>query len=75
MIQRHLQGETWSLMAIESLLERGGLPDWREFARALRQDRRLAEATLHVCDGPVDPGSAELARTLVAHLYPDLRRT
>lgn len=75
MIHRHLQGQEWSLMAIESLLERGKLPDWREFARALRQDRLLAEATLRVCDGPVDNGSAELARTIVFHLYPDLRET
>lgn len=58
MIHRHLQGQAWSLMAIESLLERGKLPDWREFGRAVRQDRTLAEAALHVCDGPVDEGSS-----------------
>lgn len=75
MIHRHLHGQDWSLMAIESLLERGKLPDWQEFARALRQDRLLAEATLRVCDGPVDEGSVELARTIVFYLYPDLGET
>jgi len=73
MIHRHLQGEEWSLMAVESLLERGKLPDWQDFGRALRQDRRLAEETLHVCEGVVDEGSAELARALIFHLYPELR--
>ena len=73
MIHRHLQGQAWSLMAIESLFERGKLPDWQEFGRALRQDSALASATLRVADGPVDEGSAELARTLVFHLYPELR--
>lgn len=62
-------------MAIESLLERGKLPDWQEFARALRQDHLLAEAALRVCDGPVDEGSAELARTIVLYLYPELHRS
>jgi len=73
MMHRHLEGQEWSLMAIESLLERGKLPDWREFGRALRKDRLLAEATLCVCDGPVDEGSGELAKAIVFHLYPDLR--
>lgn len=70
MIHRHLQGQAWSRMAIESLLERGTLSDWREFAAALRHDPALIEAALRVCEGPVDEGSAELARTLVFHLYP-----
>lgn len=73
MIHRHLHDQSWSLMAIESLLERGKLADWQEFARAMHRDRSIAEAALRVCEGPVDEGSAELARTLVFHLYPDLR--
>ena len=73
MIHRHLNSTDWSLMAIESLLERGALDDWREFGRAIRGDRAIAEAALRVCDGPVDEGSAALARTLVFHLYPELR--
>jgi hypothetical protein len=74
MIHRHLQGQAWSLMAIESLFERGKLPDWQEFGRALRESETLASATLRVAAGPVDAGSAELARTLVFHLYPGLRQ-
>jgi hypothetical protein len=72
MRHRHLTGETWSLMAIESLLERGELDDWREFARALRGDPHLARATLRACEGPVDPGAAELGRTIVFQLHPEL---
>ncbi|MCC6423780.1 MAG: hypothetical protein IT447_09910 [Phycisphaerales bacterium] len=74
MIHRHLKGQTWSLMAIESLLERGKLRDWQNFGWSLKDDPELALAALRVADGPVDEGSAELARALIFHVYPQLRQ-
>jgi hypothetical protein len=59
-------------MAIESLLERGELDDWREFARALRQNERLARDTLRVCEYVEDQASAALARYLVRSQHPGL---
>ena len=43
MQHRNIHDGGWSLMAIESLFERGGeLPDWREFTAALKDDPSLA---------------------------------
>jgi hypothetical protein len=58
-------------MAIESLLERGRLADWREFAQALSQSEGLAADTLRVCEYAEDRRSAALARTLVYSCYPE----
>jgi hypothetical protein len=59
-------------MAIDSLFERGTLHDWREFARALRNDAALARNALLMCERNSNPGSAALARTLVEHFHPQL---
>ncbi len=72
MHHRHLTTAQWTLMAIESLIERGQLDDWREFARALRNSKRLAADTLRVCEYIEDRPSAALARVLVSSCYPDL---
>jgi hypothetical protein len=60
-------------MAIESLLERGRLSDWREFANALSKSERLAADTLRVCEYAEDRRSAALARFLAISCYPGLR--
>ena len=73
MRHRHLATEQWTLMAIESMMERGQLADWREFAQALRKSERLAADTLRVCQYVEDRPSAALARTLVFSCYPELR--
>ena len=56
-------------MAIHSLFERGRLPDWREFAQALRNDEELARNTLSICERHPDERSAALARVLVEHFH------
>lgn len=56
-------------MAIASLFERGERPDWEEFAAALRADRELAHATMHVCEWHPDLESGALAKVLIRHLY------
>lgn len=72
MKHRNLTTEEWSLMAIDSLFDRGQLPDWREFARALKGDAQLARKTLRVCARHDDQESAALARTLVEYFHPTL---
>ena len=37
MMHRNLTTSEWTLMALESLMERGQLGEWREFARLLRE--------------------------------------
>lgn len=69
MRHRHLTTQQWTLMAIESLLERGQLADWREFARDLGQSKRLAADTLRVCEYAEDRRSAALAKILVVSRY------
>jgi hypothetical protein len=61
-------------MAIESLLDRGHLADWREFAQALSKSERLAGDTLRVCECAEDRRSAALAKVLVFSCYPELAR-
>ena len=70
MRHRHLTTQEWTLMAIESLLERGQLADWREFVQALSKSQRLAADTLRVCEYAEDRRSAALARFLVCSCYP-----
>ena len=50
MLHRHLTTSEWTLMALESLMERGQLADWREFARALKGNEQLARDALCVSE-------------------------
>lgn len=56
-------------MAIDSLFERGVRHDWQEFASALRNDKRIAEDTLFMCDHHANIESAALAKVLILHFY------
>lgn len=69
MKHRNLKDERWTRMAIDSLFDRGGLEDWKEFARVLRTDRRVASDAIYMSKHHSEKGSAELARTLVRHFY------
>lgn len=72
MQHRNLNTQEWSRMAIDSLFDRGTLPDWQEFAQALRVDIDLARETLFMAERHAERGAAELARVLVEHFYPEL---
>ena len=50
MMHRNLTTSEWTLMALESLMERGQLADWREFARALEGNEQLARDALRVSE-------------------------
>ncbi|HEY3245284.1 MAG TPA: hypothetical protein VGM03_18230 [Phycisphaerae bacterium] len=73
MRHRHLNTTDWTLDAIDSVLERGDLPDWRELFAAVRSDRRIAEKVLHVASQHDLGGASRLARELTCHCWPDLR--
>ena len=50
MMHRNLTTSEWTLMALESLMERGQLAEWREFARALEGNEQLARDALRVSE-------------------------
>ena len=75
MQHRHLNSEEWTLAAIDSALERGDLPDWRELFAAAREDLELARRILHVARSHDIPGSSVMAVGLVERLWPELVAT
>ncbi len=59
MQHRHLTAESgWSKAAIDSVLERGDLPDWRELFAAVEQHGSLALKVIEVAEQHWLPGSA-----------------
>ncbi|HZL35968.1 MAG TPA: hypothetical protein VFC78_11700 [Tepidisphaeraceae bacterium] len=72
MLHRHINTADWTLMAIESLFERGELADWKEFVQAMKKDARIAERALQIAATHEDTGSAALARILVTRVHPRL---
>jgi len=72
MLHRHLNTDEWTLEAIDSCLERGDLPDWRELFSAAKQDRRLAKDILLIATRHDLGGASVLARELVRRIWPEL---
>src|SRR5512135_3152797 len=72
MMHRNLTTSEWTLMALESLMERGRLADWREFARALKGNEQLARDALRVSEYVEDRASASLMQVLVEQRFPGL---
>ncbi len=72
MEHRNLTTREWTLMALESLMERGQLADWREFAQALKGNEQLARNALRVSEYVEDRASASLVRVLVLQRFPGL---
>ncbi len=75
MQHRNIATQEWTRMAIDSLFDRGLLPDWKEFAQALRHDETLAKETLLMCARHHERGSVEAARRLVTHFHPQLLKS
>jgi hypothetical protein len=58
MQHRHLTADAgWSKAAIDSILERGDLPDWQELFAALGQDNNLAATVIEVAQQHRTSGS------------------
>ena len=74
MEHRHLDTLHWSAAAIDSLLERGDLHDWRELFRAVEQSAELAELVVKVASHHDVGGASILARALVERFRPGLQR-
>lgn len=72
MQHRHLNSARWSLPAIDSAIEYGDLPDWRELFAAARADQDLARQILHIANARPLSGRTELARALLYRLWPNL---
>lgn len=70
MNHRHIDTGEWSLMAIESLFDRGSLTDWQGFSASLRGDIAIAHRALRVTKYREPDGSEGIARALIAHYYP-----
>lgn len=70
MIHRHITTSDWSLMAIDSLMDRGTLADWREFARALAADPEIARRAMTVSRFREPDGAEGIALTLIEHAHP-----
>lgn len=65
MKHRHLNAQTWSSAAIDSVLERGDLPDWRELFAAVRQSREVADGVLRAASAHDTGGTSALVKALM----------
>jgi hypothetical protein len=72
MQHRHLNTTEWTLAAVDSVLERGDVADWRELFEAVRGDRGLAQRVLQVVNGHDLGGAGVIARATVLRLWPVL---
>jgi len=51
-----LSGSSWTLAAVDTVIARGGLKDWKELRRAAADKAELRERILRVCAGlPAEP--------------------
>lgn len=72
MKHRHLTTSEWTLATIDSVLEYGDLPDWRELFAAASSNQEVAKNILKIAETHYVEGSSALAKTLVQQLWPDL---
>jgi hypothetical protein len=68
MQHRHLNTDQWTAAAIDSVLERGDLPDWKELFAAVRNNREVADLVRRVATEHDLGGASILAKTLVERL-------
>ena len=68
MQHRHLNTQQWSAAAIDSALEYGSLPEWRELFAAVRRDQSVAELVLQVASRHDLGGASILAKALVKRM-------
>ena len=73
MRHRHLTTNDWSLAAIDSCLDRGDLPDWRELFAEAKRDKRLAKSILELARRRGREGASVLAQSLIVTMWPELQ--
>jgi hypothetical protein len=72
MEHRHITSTHWTLDAIDSALERGDLPDWRELFAAAKADKNIAVNIIQITEKRHHDGASFLARQLAILLWPEL---
>lgn len=72
MEHRHITTSGWTLDAIDSALERGDLPDWRELFAAAKANQQLAQDIITIAEKRDLGGPSVLARELAILLWPEL---
>ncbi len=72
MQHRHIDSTAWNRTAIDSCLDRGDLPDWRDLFNQVRHDPDLAKEVLFVSEARQVDGASLIARDLVLKLWPEL---
>ncbi len=72
MQHRHITTTEWTLDAIDSALERGDLPDWRELFAAAKADMQIAQDIISIAEKRDHGGASVLARELAIRLWPEL---
>ena len=65
MHHRHLNTDKWTAATIDSILERGDLPDWKELFAAARNNREVADLVLRVAREHDLGGASILAKILI----------
>jgi hypothetical protein len=68
MQHRHINTSEWTAAAVDSVLERGDLPDWRELFAAVHQNPEIAKLVLRVATEHDLGGASILAKTLVERI-------
>jgi hypothetical protein len=74
MLHRHLNTQTWTAAAIDSILDRGDLQDWRDLFAAVRTNPEVADLVLRVATAHDMGGASILAKALVERLKPSKAR-
>jgi hypothetical protein len=69
MMHRHITTTKWTMMAIESLFDRGTLADWREFAAELEGNEELAEKVRKVCGYRAADGAERIAGAILSEKF------
>lgn len=72
MQHRHLTTRHWTPATVDSALDRGDLPDWRDLFTAARADRELATLVRHVARHRIPDGASMLALSLVERWHSGL---
>ncbi len=65
MQHRHLDTQGWSAAAIDSVLDRGDLDDWRQLFAAVRSNQEVADLVFQVATDHDLGGASILAKALV----------
>ncbi len=68
MQHRHLNTQEWSAATIDSVIERGDLPDWQQLFAAARNNREVARLVVQVATDHDLGGASILAKALVERL-------